>query len=35
MPESQPEVQALLALSQAERLGRVRRLLDYFGSAQE
>ena len=35
MPESQREVQALLALSQAERLGRVRRLLDYFGSAQE
>ena len=35
MPESQREVQALLALSQAERLGRVRRLLDHFGSAQE
>lgn len=35
MPESQREAQALLALSQAERLGRVRRLLDYFGSAQE
>lgn len=34
MPESQREVQALLALSQAERLGRVRRLLDHFGSAQ-
>ena len=35
MPESQREVQALLALSQAERLGRVRRLLAHFGSAQE
>ncbi|MDE2808955.1 MAG: DNA-processing protein DprA [Gemmatimonadota bacterium] len=35
MPESRREVQALLALSQAERAGRVRRLLDHFGSAQE
>ena len=35
MPESQREVQALLALSQAEPPRRVRRLLDYFGSAQE
>lgn len=35
MPESPREVQALLALSQAERPGRVRRLLDHFGSALE
>ena len=35
MPESQRAVQALLALSQAERPGRVRRLLAHFGSAQE
>ena len=35
MPESQSEVQALLALSQAERPKRVRRLLAHFGSAQE
>ena len=35
MPESQREVQALLALSQAERPKRVRRLLAHFGSAQE
>ncbi len=35
MPESQREVQALLALSQAERPKHVRRLLAHFGSAQE
>ena len=35
MPESQREVQALLALSQAEPPRRVRRLLDHFGSAQK
>ena len=35
MPESRREVQALLALSQAEQPRRVRRLLDHFGSAQE
>lgn len=35
MPESQREVQALLALTQAEPPRRVRRLLDHFGSAQE
>lgn len=35
MPESQREVQALLALSQAERPKRVRRLLSHFGSAHE
>ena len=35
MPESQREVQALLALSQAERPKRVRHLLAHFGSAQE
>ena len=34
MPESQREVQALLALSHAEPPRRVRRLLEYFGSAQ-
>ena len=35
MPESQREVQALLALNQAERPKRVRCLLSHFGSAQE
>ena len=35
MPESQREVQALLALTQAEPPRRVRRLLEHFGSAQE
>ena len=35
MPESQREVQALLALSHAEPPRRVRRLLEHFGSAQE
>ena len=34
MPESQREVQALFALSQAERPKHVRRLLAHFGSAQ-
>ncbi len=35
MPESQSQVQALLALSRAERPKHVRSLLAHFGSAQE